>query len=86
MGTNRIKELRNRKRWTQREMAEKLHISVDYVSMLERGIRTPGFVLAKKIADLFNCRIEDIFFNNEYYKTSDHAHDMNEGDTDEAAL
>lgn len=71
MRNNRIKELRDKYRLTQREMAEKLNISVDYVSMLERGIRTPGFILAKRIADLFNCKVDDIFFSNIDYKMSD---------------
>jgi putative transcriptional regulator len=66
-----MKDFRDKYGWTQKEVAEKLGISIDYVSMLERNIRTPGFFLAKKVADLFGCKIEDIFFGDVDYKTSD---------------
>lgn len=71
MAKNKIKKLRVDIGISQKEMAKKLNISVDYVSMIERGIRTPGFKLAKRIADLFGCTIDEVFFNGTDYKMSD---------------
>ena len=48
---------------TQEEVAEILGINKNYYSMLETGVRTPSFKLAKKIADLFNSSVDEIFFN-----------------------
>ena len=41
-----------------------MNVAPDYISMIERGVRSPGFSLAKKIADFFGTTIDDIFFNN----------------------
>jgi putative transcriptional regulator len=50
---------------SQEELAAILGVVADYVSMIERGKRSPGFALAKKIADFFDMTIDEIFFNNE---------------------
>ncbi|RJX27163.1 MAG: XRE family transcriptional regulator [Dethiobacter sp.] len=47
---------------TQREVAKAFNIVPDYYSMLERGVRTPGFKLAKKIADFYGYIVDDLFF------------------------
>lgn len=47
---------------TQDQVSVKLSISKNYYSMLETGVRTPGFKLAKRIADLYNTSIDEIFF------------------------
>lgn len=63
MNANNLKVFRERKGLTQKEAAELLNISVDYLSMLERGTRTPGFNLAKRIADMYDTTIDEIFFD-----------------------
>ncbi|MEG2935541.1 MAG: helix-turn-helix transcriptional regulator [Clostridium sp.] len=54
--------LREKKQMSQVQVAKELGISKDYVNMLENNRRTPGFGLAKRIADLFDTTIEEIFF------------------------
>ncbi|MCD5402019.1 helix-turn-helix transcriptional regulator [candidate division NPL-UPA2 bacterium] len=59
---NNLKELRMQKKITQEEVARLLQINPQYYSMLERGARTPGFKLAKKIADFYGNSIDKMFF------------------------
>ena len=60
-----------RKSLTQEELARELDVVPDYISMLERGARTPGFSLAKKIADFFETTVDEIFFDVESNKMFD---------------
>lgn len=61
---NMVKEFRKKKNLTQLELAKQLGITNDYLSAIERGSRTPGFKLAKKIADYFQVTVDTIFFEN----------------------
>lgn len=61
----KLKELREENNLYQKDMAEMLNISLSFYSSIERGKRNPTLKLAKKISDLFDVRIEDIFFENE---------------------
>ena len=62
---NKVQELRKQRGMSQEELAENMGVVADYISMIERGVRSPGFALAKKIADFFDMTIDEIFFNNE---------------------
>ena len=62
---NKVSEFREKIGVTQIEMASHLKITNDYLSMIERGARTPGFKLAKKIADYLNTTVDVLFFNVE---------------------
>ena len=66
---SQLKQLRKVEKITQEEVAEILGINKNYYSMLETGLRTPSFKLAKKIADLFNSSVDEIFFNEINNKT-----------------
>ena len=61
---NKLEELRKKRKLTQEQLSIKLNITSDYVSMIERGARTPGFKLAKRIADFFETTVDEIFFEN----------------------
>lgn len=61
---NNLQVLRKQNSLTQEEFAKKMNVAPDYISMIERGVRSPGFSLAKKIADFFGTTIDDIFFNH----------------------
>ena len=65
---NKLQDFRKRKSLTQDELAKKLDVVPDYISMLERGARTPSFLLAKKIADFFDTTVDEIFFDVESNK------------------
>lgn len=71
MNKNNLKEYRKKKGITQIELANILEITNDYLSSIERGKSTPGFKLAKKIADYFGTTIDEIFFKNNSNKTFD---------------
>lgn len=50
----RLKELRDKRGYTQAELADKLHVSKSTISMLEVGARKPSFELLEEIGDFFN--------------------------------
>lgn len=68
---NALKILRKERKITQEQLAEILGVTPDYVSIIERGKQNPGFHLAKKIADIFEKTVDEIFFADETNKTFD---------------
>lgn len=59
--TNRLKDLRTQRKWTQAHLAKQLEVSRQTVNALERGKYHPSLRLAFRIARLFQSRIEDVF-------------------------
>ena len=59
--TNRLRELRAARGWSQADLAEKLGVSRQSVNALETGKYDPSLPLAFRIARLFGAPIEDIF-------------------------
>lgn len=57
--------LRAENDWTQQDVANKLNISRQTISAIEKGKYNPSLGLAFKIARLFKCKIEDIFIFEE---------------------
>ncbi len=62
---NRLHVLRAERDWSQAELADRLGVSRQTVNALEAGKYDPSLPLAFKIAQLFNLRIEEIFFPEE---------------------
>ncbi|MEK4028512.1 MULTISPECIES: helix-turn-helix transcriptional regulator [Bacillaceae] len=58
---NKIREKRTERNITQEELSKKLNVSRQTVISLEKGKYHPSLVLAHKLAQLFNCCIEDLF-------------------------
>jgi putative transcriptional regulator len=58
---NRIKEFRERKSWTQEQLAERVHVSRQTIISLERGKYNPSILLAYSIARAFGTSIERVF-------------------------
>lgn len=56
----KIRNLRSNRGWTQRELAERMHISEDAVSSWERGINTPPLDMAKNLAEVFDTSLETL--------------------------
>ncbi|HEV1998345.1 MAG TPA: helix-turn-helix transcriptional regulator [Candidatus Dormibacteraeota bacterium] len=52
---------RERKGWTQRELARRLGVTQNYIPALELGNRNPGPDLRQKLMDQFECDFEDLF-------------------------
>jgi putative transcriptional regulator len=59
--TNRLRELRASRRWSQGDLAQELGVSRQTVNAIETGKYDPSLPLAFKIARLFKRPIEDIF-------------------------
>ncbi|WP_426311805.1 helix-turn-helix transcriptional regulator [Cellulosimicrobium sp. E-16] len=47
--------------WSQAELASRLGVSRQTVISIERGRFDPSLPLAFRIAEVFGCRIEDVF-------------------------
>lgn len=57
----RLKELRAREGYNQTELAKKVGVSRQTVSLIERQEFMPSILTAIKIARVFNTTVEDIF-------------------------
>ena len=62
--TNRLKELRGQRKWTQADLAERLSISRQSVNAIETGKHDPSLPLAFRIADVFDLEIKEIFLHD----------------------
>lgn len=60
-----MKDKRKTKNLTQIQLARKVNVTKDYISMIERGIKTPSTPLAKKLADILDTTIDELFFTSE---------------------
>jgi len=58
---SRLRELREKKQWSQDDLAERLGVSRQTVNAIETERYDPSLPLAFKIARLFKCRIEEVF-------------------------
>lgn len=58
----KLKNLRKKKKLSVKGISQILEISSSHYYKIESGIRNPNFILAGKIADLFNCSVDDLFF------------------------
>jgi len=59
---NRLRELRAARRWSQADLADRLDVSRQTVNAIETGRHDPSLPLAFKIAEVFDDRIESLFF------------------------
>ena len=58
---SRVRELRERRGWSQGELAEQLEVSRQTINAIETGKYDPSLPLAFRIARLFSLHIEDVF-------------------------
>ncbi len=62
----RLRQIRVRRRMTQEQFAEKLDLSVDFLSLIERGRNAPSFETLDKIARRLRVSVADLFtFDND---------------------
>lgn len=55
-----IKKLREEKGISQNELAKQVGITQSMVAQIERGTKTITVPLGKKIADVFECTVDDL--------------------------
>ncbi|MFX0017970.1 MAG: PH domain-containing protein [Promethearchaeota archaeon] len=56
-----IKQLREKAKLTAMMLAEKVGVPIETINYLEEGKYNPSLLLASKIAEVLNCKIEDLF-------------------------
>ncbi|MFI2104913.1 helix-turn-helix transcriptional regulator [Isoptericola sp. NPDC019693] len=61
MIANRLPVLRAERRWSQSELAERIHVSRQTVVSLENGRYEPSLKIAMRLSAVFERSIEDIF-------------------------
>ena len=59
VGSN-IKQLRLKKDMTQQELADRLGLTQNNVTRWKRDGATPNVIMAKQIANILGCTIEDL--------------------------
>jgi putative transcriptional regulator len=59
--TNRIKELRAAREWTQEQLAQEAGISRQSINSIERNRYVPSLELALVFARIFACSTDEIF-------------------------
>jgi transcriptional regulator with XRE-family HTH domain len=57
----RLRQIRLQRRMTQEQFAEAIEISVDFLSLIERGISAPSFETLEKIGKKLRISIPDLF-------------------------
>ena len=61
---NRLKVLRAERDWRQKDLAQRLEVSLQSVNAIETGKYNPSLPLAFRIADVFGLPIEQIFLRD----------------------
>jgi len=59
--TNRVKELRTERGWTQEQLAEAVGVSRQSINSIERDRYVPSLALALTFARVFGCPSDEIF-------------------------
>jgi len=57
----RLRSIRKARDLTQEEFAEQVGISVDFLSLIERGINAPSFENLEQIARRLRMEVKDLF-------------------------
>lgn len=56
-----LKQLRENKKLTQKQVAKLTDTTITYISLLENGKRNASDEMKKKLSQLYGCKIIDIF-------------------------
>jgi putative transcriptional regulator len=59
---NRLPELRARHRWTQQDLAAKVGVTRQTIIAIEKGQYNPSLLLALKIVQAFELKVEEVFW------------------------
>jgi DNA-binding XRE family transcriptional regulator len=57
----KLRQLRRNKHISQEQLAEALGLTVEFVSLMERGINAPSFETLEKLATVLNLPVKDLF-------------------------
>jgi putative transcriptional regulator len=59
--SNRVKELRTERGWTQQQLADAVGVSRQSINSIERQRYEPSLALALKFSRVFGCSTDSIF-------------------------
>ncbi len=59
--TNRVKDLRSERGWTQQDLAKAVGVSRQSINSIERNRYVPSLPLALEFARVFGCSTDEIF-------------------------
>jgi transcriptional regulator with XRE-family HTH domain len=57
----RLRQLRLARDFTQEQFAEAAGVSVDFLSLVERGVNTPSFETLERFAPALKIRVAELF-------------------------
>lgn len=57
----RIADLRKQRRWTQVQLAKAVGCSVEFISLVERGVNAPSVAGLEKFARALKVKVVDLF-------------------------
>lgn len=57
----KVAELRRARKLTQEQMAEELGCSVEFISLVERGVNAPSIAGVEKFAKVLKVQVRDLF-------------------------
>jgi transcriptional regulator with XRE-family HTH domain len=58
---NRLKAIRRGRELTQEQFAELVGISVDFLSLIERGVNAPSFEVLERMAGRLDLQVRELF-------------------------
>lgn len=58
---SKIREYREKKEYTLKEVAEKTGVTLNYISLIERGLRVPCDDILYKLSDVLEVNVVEIF-------------------------
>lgn len=56
-----IKNLRLLNDMTQEQLGNKVGVTISMISQIERGTKAVTLLLGKQIAEVFGCKVDDLF-------------------------
>ncbi len=59
--TNRVKDLRSERGWTQQDLGKAVGVSRQSINSIERNRYVPSLPLALEFARVFDCSTDEIF-------------------------
>lgn len=69
---NNIKQLRQQKKMTQKQVAKRLDVSYQAISKWENNTNAPDIALLPEIAELFGVSIDVLFSDNIMERSGSH--------------
>ena len=79
--SQRLKQLRNDKHWTQAQVAKRIGVTASMVSSYETDIRLPSYEVMIRIADIFGVTVDYLLGREDTRYL-----DISQLDNEEAAL